>query len=202
MPMPSAVDAYPEFLATSRAEWRKWLARNHESAPGVWVVTYKKGSGKPHLPYAEIAEEALCFGWIDSKGNTVDAERSKLLLTPRKAGSGWSRVNKERIERLVANGLMTPAGLAKIEAARADGSWTALDDIEAMVVPPDLDAALRADPAALAGWERFAPSVRKQLLGWVASAKRPETRVNRVAESVAGAREGRNPIAYVPKEKR
>jgi uncharacterized protein YdeI (YjbR/CyaY-like superfamily) len=202
MPMPSAVDAYPEVLATSRAEWRAWLADNHVSAPGVWVVTYKKGSGKPHLPYAEIVEEALCFGWIDSKSNTVDAERSKLLLTPRKAGSGWSRVNKERIERLVANGLMTPAGLAKIEAARADGSWTALDDIEAMVVPPDLDAALRADPAALAGWERFAPSVRKQLLGWVASAKRPETRVNRVAESVAGAREGRNPIAYVPKEKR
>jgi uncharacterized protein YdeI (YjbR/CyaY-like superfamily) len=195
MPMPSAVDAHPEFLATSRAEWRAWLERNHDSAPGVWVVTYKKGSGGPHVPYAEIVEEALCFGWIDSKGNTVADERSKLLLTPRKAGSGWSRVNKERIERLLASGVMTSAGLARIEAARADGSWSALDDIEAMVVPPDLDAALRADPAATEGWERFAPSVKKQLLAWVTSAKRAETRAKRVAETVAGAREGRNPIA-------
>jgi uncharacterized protein YdeI (YjbR/CyaY-like superfamily) len=200
--MPSAVDAYPEFLATSRAEWRAWLGGNHVSAPGVWVVTYKKGSGKPHLPYAEIVEEALCFGWIDSKGNKVDDERTKLLVTPRKPGSGWSRPNKERIERLLASGLMTPAGLAKIEAARADGSWSALDDIEAMIVPPDLDAALRANPVALAGWERFAPSVKKQLLGWVTFAKRPETRAKRIAETVMGADEGRNPIAYVPKEKR
>jgi uncharacterized protein YdeI (YjbR/CyaY-like superfamily) len=201
MPMPSAAE-FPEFLATSRAAWRGWLEENHATAPGVWLVTYKKSSGKPHLPYGELVEEALCFGWIDSKGNKVDEERTKLLITPRKRGSGWSRVNKERIERLVANGLMTPAGLAKIEAAKADGSWTFLDGIEAMVVPDDLDAALRADAAALAGWERFAPSVKKPLLQWIASAKRPETRAKRVAETVAGAREGRNPIAYVPKEKR
>jgi len=200
--MPSAADAYPEFLATSRAEWRAWLARHHDTAPGLWVVTYKKGRGGPHLPYAEVVEEALCFGWIDSKGGKVDDERTKLLVTPRKAGSGWSRPNKERIEQLVASGLMTPAGLAKIEAAKADGSWTALDDIEAMIVPPDLDAALHGDPAALAGWERFSPSIRKQLLQWVGTAKRPETRARRVVDTVAGARDGRNPIAYVPKEKR
>lgn len=200
--MPSVTDAYPEFLATNRAEWRAWLADNHETAPGVWLVTYKKASGKPHLPYEEVVEEALCFGWIDSKGNKVDAERTKLLMTPRKRGSGWSRPNKARIERLLANGLMTPAGLAKIEAAKADGSWTALDDIEAMVVPPDLDAALRSDAEAIAGWDQFAPSVKKPLLLWVASAKRPETRAKRIAETVAGAKEGRNPIAYVPQEKR
>lgn len=200
--MPSATDRFSDFLATSRAEWREWLARKHDTAPGVWVVTYKKGSGKPHLPYDELVEEALCFGWIDSRGNRLDAERSKLLVTPRKAGSGWSRMNKERIERLLANGLMTPAGLARIEAAKADGSWSALDEVEAMVVPADLDAALRADPDALAGWERFSPSVKKPLLFWILSAKRPETRVRRVAETVAGTKEGRNPITSVPKERR
>lgn len=198
--MPNA--AYPDVLMTNRAEWRAWLEENHVTAPGVWLVTYKKSSGKPYLSYEELVEEALCFGWIDSRGNTVDAERTKLLVTPRKRGSGWSRPNKARIERLVASGLMTPAGLAKIEAAKADGSWTSLDDIEAMIVPDDLDAALRADPEALAGWERFAPSVRKPLLQWIAFAKRPETRAKRVAETVAGAKEGRNPIAYVPKEQR
>jgi uncharacterized protein YdeI (YjbR/CyaY-like superfamily) len=202
MPMPSAADAYPEFMAMSRAAWRAWLAEHHATAPGVWLITYKKASGKPHLPYEEVVEEALCFGWIDSKGNKVDAERTKLLVTPRKKGSGWSRPNKERIERLLANGRMTPAGLAKIEAAQADGSWTALDDIEAMVVPSDLDAALRADLEALTGWERFTPSVKKPLLQWIAAARRPETRAKRVAETVAGAREGRNPIAYAPKAKR
>lgn len=198
--MPNA--AYPDVLMTNRAEWRAWLEENHVTAPGVWLVTDKKSSGKPYLSYEELVEEALCFGWIDSRGNTVDAERTKLLVTPRKRGSGWSRPNKARIERLVASGLMTPAGLAKIEAAKADGSWTSLDDIEAMIVPDDLDAALRADPEALAGWERFAPSVRKPLLQWIAFAKRPETRAKRVAETVAGAKEGRNPIAYVPKEQR
>ena len=197
--MPNA--AYPDVLMTSRAAWRAWLEEHHATAPGVWVVTYRKASEGPHLPYEALVEEALCFGWIDSKGNKVDDERTKLLVTPRKKGSGWSRPNKERIERLMANGLMTPAGLAKIEAAKADGSWSALDDIEAMVVPPDLGAALRADPEALAGWERFAPSVRKPLLQWIAFAKRPETRAKRVAETVAGAREGRNPIAHVAKEK-
>jgi uncharacterized protein YdeI (YjbR/CyaY-like superfamily) len=200
--MPSVTDAYPEFLATNRAEWRGWLADNHETAPGVWLITYKKASGKPHLSYEDLVEEALCFGWIDSKGNKVDEERTKLLVTPRKRGSGWSRPNKERIERLIANGLIMPAGWAKIEAAKADGSWTFLDEIENMVVPPDLDAALRADAEALAGWERFAPSVKKPLLLWVTAAKRPETRARRVAATVAGAKEGRNPIAYVPKEQR
>lgn len=198
--MPNA--AYPDVLITSPAAWRAWLEENHATAPGVWLVTYKKASGKPHLSYEELVEEALCFGWIDSKGNKVDEERTKLLVTPRKRGSGWSRPNKERIERLLANGLMTPAGFAKIEAAKADGSWALLDDIEAMVVPDDLDAALHADPEALAGWERFTPSVKKPLLQWIAFAKRPETRTKRLAETVAGAREGRNPLAYVPKEKR
>ena len=200
--MPSAADAYPDVLMTTRAAWRDWLARNHETSTGIWLVRYKKGSGKPDLAYDDLVEEALCFGWIDSRANPLDAERAKIMVTPRKAGSGWSRVNKERIARLLANGLMTPAGLAKIEAAKADGSWTLLDDIEAMVVPEALDAALRADPEALAGWERFAPSVRKPLLRWIAFAKRPETRAKRIAGTVAGARAGRNPIAYVPKEKR
>ena len=190
-----ADESYEEFLAETRSDWRGWLERNHTTARGVWLVTYKKGSGKPHLPWDDVVEEALCFGWIDSRANKVDVERSKLLVTPRKPGSPWSRVNKGRIERLLAAGLMTPAGLAKIDAAKADGSWSAMDEVEALVVPPDLEAALAADPAACAGWERFPPSVKKLHLYRLASAKRPATRAKRVAETAAGAMQGWNPLA-------
>lgn len=197
--MPRVDESYDDVLAETRADWRRWLEANHATAPGVWLVTYKKGSGQPHLPWDDVVEEALCFGWIDSRGNKVDAVRTKLLVTPRRPGSAWSRVNKERIERLLANGLMTPAGQARIDAAQADGSWPALDEVEALVVPPDLEAALDADSAARAGWETFPPSVKKPLLWWVVSAKRPATRARRIAEIVMGAKQGRNPLAYRPK---
>ncbi len=200
--MPRADDKYDDFLAETRADWRAWLERHHADAPGVWLVTYKKGSGHPHLPWDDVVEEALCFGWIDSRPNKLDAARSKLLVTPRKAGSPWSKINKERIERIVAAGLMTPAGQAKIDAAKADGSWAMLDEVEALVVSPDLAAALAAEPAAGAGWEAFPPSTKKPLLQWLVTAKRPETRAKRIAAIVAGAQVGRSPLAYVPKRER
>lgn len=200
--MPRADEQYPDFLAETRADWRAWLEANHAAAPGVWLVTYKKGSGRPHLSWDEVVEEALCFGWIDSRGNKVDAARTKLLVTPRKPGSAWSKINKGRIEQLLAEGLMTPAGQAKIDAAKADGTWTLIDEVEAMVVPPDLAAALAADPAAAAGWDAFAPSAKKPLLQWLVTAKRSETRAKRIVAVVAGAVAGRSPLAYVPKEKR
>jgi uncharacterized protein YdeI (YjbR/CyaY-like superfamily) len=197
--VPRADETFDHILAETRDDWRAWLAANHATAPGVWLVTYKKGSGQPHLPWSDVVDEALCFGWIDSRGNKVDAARTKLLVTPRKPGSGWSRINKEKIERLHAAGLITPAGQAKIDAAKADGSWTLLDDVEALVLPPDLAAALAADPAAAAGWDAFPPSAKKPLLWWLASAKRPDTRAKRLAGVLNGAKEGRNPLAYAPK---
>ena len=102
----------------SRAEWRKWLHSHHTQTEGVWLITFKKSSGKQCLNYAEAVEEALCFGWVDSKGNKLDEERTMLWFTPRKKGSGWSKLNKSRTEKLIAAKLMMPAGFAKIEAAK------------------------------------------------------------------------------------
>lgn len=166
-----------------RDAWRAWLERNHDRSDGVWLVGYKKSSGKSAVPYAEAVEEALCFGWIDGRAGTVDDERTMLWYSPRKPGSGWARTNKERIERLVAEGRMTPAGLARIEAAKADGSWTLLDSSEALEVPADLAAALAAYPEAARHFGAFPPGVRKNILQWISLARKPETRAARIAET-------------------
>ena len=150
------------------------------------------------MTYDEAVEEALCFGWVDSLGRRLDDERTMLLVTPRRAKSGWSRPNKERIARLEASGLLAPAGAAKIAAARADGSWELLDAVEALEVPPDLAAALAADAGAGAGFAAFAPSVRKPLLQWLVTARRPETRRRRIEEIVRGAGRRAQPAGPAP----
>jgi len=168
---------------TTRAEWRDWLAQHHTRTEGVWLVSFKKSSGKPRVAYDQAVEEALCFGWIDSTQRTIDDERAMLWFAPRKPGTGWSKLNKERIERLLAAGLMAPAGLAKIEAAQQDGSWNALDAVEALEVPPDLAAALGSYPSAQAHFEAFPRSVKRSILEWIAAAKTPATRAKRVEET-------------------
>jgi uncharacterized protein YdeI (YjbR/CyaY-like superfamily) len=175
----------------TRAEWRRWLGDNHASSDGVWLVSWKVATGRPMIPYDEVVEEALCVGWIDSRGGRLDDERHLLLLTPRKPGSGWSRSNKLRVERLAAAGLMRPAGLAAVAAAMADGSWTALDAVEDLIEPDELAAALDATPAARERWDGFSPSARKSVLQWIATAKRPETRAKRISETVRLAAEGK-----------
>lgn len=155
------------------------------------MASWKKVTGRPAVPYDDVVEEALCFGWIDSTINTIDDERAALLFTPRKKGSIWSAANKQRLERLLGSDLMTPAGQHVVERAKADGSWSAYDAAERLEEPPELGAALDAVPAARANWDRFAPSARKGILWWVMSAKRPDTRAKRVAELVAKAAEGK-----------
>ncbi|KUG06502.1 YdeI/OmpD-associated family protein [Solirubrum puertoriconensis] len=176
--------ALPELCVASRQEWRQWLEANHATAPGVWLVYYKKSSGQPSLSWAEAVQEALCFGWIDSKANTIDEYRYKQVFTPRKPRSVWSKINKQYIERLSAEGLMRPAGLEAIEVAKQNGSWTSIDSSENLEVPADLADALAAHDAARRNFEAFSPSNRKMLLQWLLSAKRPETRTRRVAEIV------------------
>ena len=173
----------------TRAEWRAWLEANHARPEGVWLVSWKRATGRPRVEYGEAVEEALCFGWIDAQANTLDDERSMQWFAPRKAGSGWSALNKGRIERLLAEGRMAPAGLAKLEAARADGSWTALDSVEALEVPDDLAAALAGYPDARRHFDAFPPSARKMILGWVGQAKKPETRARRIEETARLAQE-------------
>ena len=181
MPAP---DMHPQFQPASRAAWRQWLAEHHASAPGVWLVYGKKGSGLPSLSYAEAVEEALCFGWIDSHPRKLDADRSQQLYTPRRPRSGWSRVNKERLVRLEAAGQLMPAGRAAIARAKQNGAWESLDAAEAGLVPDDLATALAADEAAARHFAAFAPSARKAILTWVLGARQPETRARRVAETV------------------
>lgn len=167
----------------TRAEWRTWLEQHHTQTAGIWLIGYKKATGKPRFDYDEAVEEALCFGWIDSKPNKLDEERSMLWFAPRKPGTGWSRLNKARVERLITQGLMMPAGLAKVEAAKQDGSWTALDAIEALEIPPDLEQALIAHDKAKQNFEAFPRSVKRGILEWIASAKKPETRTSRIEET-------------------
>lgn len=180
----------PCVLVESRTEWRSWLRANHATSGSIWVVRWNKETGRPHLAYDDLVEEALCFGWIDSTINRYDDGRSALLVAPRKRGSTWSASNKERIARLDAAGLLEPAGRAVIERAKADGSWTLLDEIEAGVEPADLAAALDAAPAARASWNGFSPSVRKGIMAWVILAKRPETRAKRIETTVRMAAKG------------
>jgi uncharacterized protein YdeI (YjbR/CyaY-like superfamily) len=194
-------DRIERFHAAGRAEWRAWLERNHAAADGVWLVTFKRASGKPSLSYSEAVEEALCFGWIDSVRKTVDEERSMQYFSPRRRGSPWSKPNKERVGRLLAAGLVAPAGMAKIDAAKQDGSWEAYDAVEAMAIPADLAAALAADATAQANFTAFTASTKKQLLGWIASAKRPATRAARIERLVAAAAENRNPVAASPQRR-
>jgi uncharacterized protein YdeI (YjbR/CyaY-like superfamily) len=176
----------PLVPADDRATWRTWLEAHHASATGAWLVTWRKGHG-PVLDYGEAVEEALCFGWVDSTGGRVDERRTKLYFAPRKSRSVGSRSNKERVERLIAAGLMRPAGLAAIEQAKANGAWTALDEIEQGIVPGDLAAALEARPPAAERFAAFPWSARRAILIWVADARRPETRAARVLETAVRA---------------
>ncbi len=179
MPEPPDNSTYP----ADRAAWRAWLEAHHERDDGVWLVRNKKAAGTPTVSYDEAVEEALCFGWIDSLPRSLDEERTMLYVAPRRPGSGWSRPNKQRIARMVKAGKMTPAGQAKIDAAKADGSWSALDDIENLVVPDDLAAAFEAYPGSANHWEAFPRSVKRGILEWIATAKREATRARRIEET-------------------
>jgi uncharacterized protein YdeI (YjbR/CyaY-like superfamily) len=167
----------------TRAEWRSWLEQHHTRQEGIWLISYKKGTGKPRFDYDEAVEEALCFGWIDSKPNKLDEERSLLWFAPRKPRTGWSKLNKERVERLIKQGQMMPAGLAKVTTAQQDGSWNVLDAIEALEIPPDLEQALAAYETARQNFDAFPKSVKRGILEWIAAAKKPETRAKRVTET-------------------
>ncbi len=193
-------DEREHYYAPDRAAWRAWLERNHATSPGVWLIYYKQASGKPRVPYDEAVEEALCYGWVDSRPNKLDDERYMQLFSPRTPKSPWSKLNKERVARLIQQGLMTAAGRAVIEAAQRDGSWDAYDAIEALQVPEDLASALSANDTARRHFEAFGASSKKQILWWIASAKREETRRERTAQIVAAAEQDKNPLAYRAKK--
>jgi len=192
--MAKALDQYEKVEVTSREQWRAWLAANHEQPVSIWLVTYKKHTGDKYLSYDAVVEEALCFGWIDSLPRRLDGDRTMLLLSPRRAKSPWSKLNKERVARMEAAGLMTAAGWAKVERAKADGAWVFLDDVEALVIPEDLAAALAAKERAKDYFEAFSPSSKRGILQWIKSAKRSETRQKRIEKTAAMAAENKKAL--------
>ncbi|MCG9896229.1 MAG: YdeI/OmpD-associated family protein [Fimbriimonadaceae bacterium] len=159
------------------------MAVHHERTEGLWLITHRKGSGLPVLAYDELVEEALCWGWIDSLPRALDESRTMLWLAPRKPGSNWSRLNKTRAERMIAEGRMQPSGLSKIDQAKVDGSWDALNEVADLIVPADLAASLAELPPARENWDAFPPSARRGILEWIQNARRAETRAKRVAET-------------------
>jgi uncharacterized protein YdeI (YjbR/CyaY-like superfamily) len=179
------------YYAKDRKEWRKWLMKNHEASTGVWLVYDKTASVKTRLQWAEAVEEALCFGWIDSTINRIDEHSYMQLFTPRKPKSGWSKINKEKVEKLIAEGLMTPAGMEKIEAAKQHGTWSKLDDVESLTAPPQLEKAFAANKKAKKFFDSLSPSNRKYILYHINNAKRDETKQKRIDEIIAAANEGR-----------
>lgn len=180
----SSTSDYPKREFRSRQELHDWLDANHARVETFWLVSYKKHVSDRYVPYGDIVEELLCFGWIDSRTRRVDDERTMLLVGPRKPGSTWSASNKKRAAKLIKNGLMTPAGQMKIDAAKRDGSWRYLDDIENLVIPDDLADALQKNLSAKENFESFNDSAKKVILMWIKSAKREDTRSKRVSETV------------------
>ncbi|MBD2496336.1 YdeI family protein [Nostoc sp. FACHB-280] len=193
--MPKFEEQLEFIYASDRNQWREWLAKNHLTSPGIWLIYYKVKSGQPSVRYSEAVQEALCFGWIDSKVKSLDANRYQQIFTPRKPKSVWSKLNKQYIEELIAAGLMTEFGLAKIADAKKDGSWTSLDAIEALIIPPDLQKALAANSWANLNFAAFSNSTKKNILFWIENAKRPETRLKRIEQTVTSAAQNRNPLS-------
>ncbi|HSK23823.1 MAG TPA: YdeI/OmpD-associated family protein [Egicoccus sp.] len=182
---------YPIFHAETRDAWRAWLHANHARERGVWLCSWKPATERPACPYPDAVEEAICFGWIDSTRTTLDDERRLQLMTPRRPRSGWTRLNRRRVAEQQAAGRMTDAGRRAVEVAKANGWWDLMDPVEDLVEPPELARALDAEPTARAAWDSFPPSARKQMLWWVVTAVRPETRARRVAQIVGDAARGR-----------
>ncbi|MDZ8027315.1 MAG: YdeI/OmpD-associated family protein [Nostoc sp. SerVER01] len=186
---------FPTFCANSREEWRKWLETNHTTSSGVWLIYYKIKSGKPSVRYSEAVKEALCFGWIDSKVKSLDEERYMQIFTPRKPKSVWSKLNKQYIEELIEQNLIAKAGLETIAVAKQNGAWNSLDAIEALIIPSDLQQALEANKTAKDYFEAFSNSSKKNIFFWIESAKRPETRLKRIEQTVNSAVQKKSPLA-------
>lgn len=172
------------FCPESQEEWRAWLKENHLSSPSVWLVQHKQKSSRPSITWSESVDEALCFGWIDSTRKTIDEDSYVQFFCKRKPTSNWSKVNKAKVERLIAAGLMTEAGFKSIEIAKKNGSWSRMDEVEELLLPKDLEEAFLTQPGSADYFNSLSKSVKKMILQWVVLAKRPETRQKRIAELV------------------
>ena len=179
-----------EIHPKTRAGWRSWLNDNHAKADGVWLIYYRASSGKRRLSWEDAVREALCFGWIDSKVKPIDDERYKQIFTPRKPRSVWSKINKEYVAELIEAELMTEAGLRAVEVAKQNGAWSLLEPVDALIVPEDLELALRSSARAMEAYEALSNSAKRAVLYSLYSAKRTDTRKKRLAKAVAALENG------------
>ena len=189
-------DGVATFHASTRAAWREWLSENHASPKSVWLIIYRKESNTPSVYYNEAVDEALCFGWIDSKPNKRDDESFYQYFSVRNPKSNWSRVNKDKVSRLLDENLMTEAGLAMIKTAKESGTWDALNDVENLVIPADLQVAFKQYPKAEVHFEAFPRSTKRGILEWIFNAKRAATRQKRINETAALAQENKRANQY------
>ena len=184
------------FYPKNRTEWRAWLQANHNSKQSVWLIYFKKGLGFPAVLYNEAVDEALCFGWIDTKLKPVDEEKFMQYFSKRKVNSVWSKVNKEKILRLIDQGLMTKAGEDSIEVAKQNGSWTILDDAEALILPKDLEAEFDKRPNAKQFFLSLSRSDKRNIIQWLVLAKRPRTRQKRITDIVEFSNQHQKPKQF------
>ncbi len=189
------MDASNPLMFETKDEWSAWLEENHQTAREVWLVYYKKHTGKSSVSHEEAVEEALRFGWIDSQVRRLDEERFIQRYTPRGDKSVWSKINRDTAERLIKEGKMTPAGMAKIEKAKETGQWqAAYTSLEKMTLPADLREALNANEEAWRNFQNFATSYQNMYIGWVTDAKREETRKQRIEKVVANALQNKKAV--------
>ena len=187
---------FDTFYPKNREEWREWLAQNHLTEQSVWLVFYKKATKIPTISWSEAVDEALCFGWIDSVKKSVDKDSSIQYFSKRKAKSTWSKINKEKIEKLTEMGLMMPAGIKCVEIAKQNGSWTILDSAEALILPKDFEQKLNTVPEAKDYFFSLSKSMKKNILQWFALAKREETRQKRIDEVITLAAQKQSPKQF------
>ena len=179
------MDITNELHVADRDDWRDWLRKNHATKKEIWLIYYKKHTGKPSILYDDSVEEALCFGWVDSIIKRIDDEKFARKFTPRKAKSRWSEENKKRARKMIKEGKMTEAGLARIGEAKESGEWFKITPArKELVIPPYLKAALAKNKKALENFSNLTESYKRQYVGWITSAKREETRKRRLAEAI------------------
>lgn len=189
------------FCPSTRAEWRQWLVENHQSRQSVWLIRHKKKSNAPSIDWSELVDEALCFGWIDSTARPIDENKFMQFFSKRKPNSTWSKINKTKVRQLIADGLMTQAGIDIIEKAKQNGSWTVLDDVEELKIPEDLQMAFDKEDGSENYFLGLSNSVRKMMLHWITLAKRPETRSKRIGEIVENLSHQQIPERFRPAKK-
>ncbi|MDX2128176.1 MAG: YdeI/OmpD-associated family protein [Chloroherpetonaceae bacterium] len=182
---PEMKDGVLAVEANSAAAWRAWLQAHHQTHKSVWLIIYRKESGIPSVYYPEAVDEALCFGWVDSKPNKRDDVSYYQFFAKRNPKSNWSAINKKKVERLIAEGKMMPAGLEMVALAKQTGTWEALEKVDALILPEDLLSRFQSNQVAYSNWEKFPPSSKRGILEWIQAAKKVETRTKRIDETVS-----------------